>query len=106
MLPSPRWPNGTGRAPGTSASTAASASARNSGTWASGTETSCRSFGRKPTQPPKPLALAEAFRDGRVGDEAGLGARRQRVFERLAQAMVLARRQLEQDHGLREALED
>ena len=41
MLPSPRWPNGTGRTPGTSAATAAMPCARNSGHASTGTEMSC-----------------------------------------------------------------
>ena len=41
MLPSPRWPNGSGRAPGMSLITAASASRMKAGTFATGTEMSC-----------------------------------------------------------------
>src|SRR5262249_6600487 len=40
-LPSPRWPNGTGRQPGMSFWTAVLARSMNSGTMATGTETSC-----------------------------------------------------------------
>src|SRR5437879_3507051 len=41
MLPSPRWPNGTGREPGMSFTTAALASSMKAGTAATGTEMSC-----------------------------------------------------------------
>src|SRR3989304_3043295 len=41
MLPSPRWPKGTGRAPGIISSTSWLARATNSGTRATGTAISC-----------------------------------------------------------------
>ena len=41
MLPSPRWPNGTGRTPGTIAATSAMPCSRKAGISFTGTETSC-----------------------------------------------------------------
>ena len=94
MLPSPRWPNGTGREPGISFTTAALASAMKSGTAATGTEMSClieppsgfcaadissRSFQNAPS-------LAEIGRDHGIVDDTPSSMPRARIDSRAARA--------------------
>ena len=94
MLPSPRWPNATTRAPGMNAATAAVASAMKAGTAPTGVETSCLieppcGFCASDivfAQPPERLALLERRGERRVGDQVAL----ERVAEQRGQRVVEA----------------
>src|SRR5439155_27325649 len=103
MLPSPRCPNGSGRAAGMSLATAAFASAMKAGTAATGTETSCL------IEPPSwrctspnisrmrqnIFCLIEALGDGGILHEFALQSFRENFFQHRAQAGARLRGELE-----------
>ena len=89
MLPSPRWPKATTRAPGANASTAGVASLMKAGTRPTSTETSCLieppflalRLGQALAQLPEGRALLERGGDRGVLDDALLERRLERAGE-------------------------